>query len=439
MDAPDGTPLAPLADYIGERGWQLVPTQWHRVGDRAANTPLRGFTGAAPFLTPNQVRDRVHELVLHREGGPDCTGRNAKPAIRPPLNVTLLDVDHGYAGKHGGDTLVALEMELGPLAGSYSVTARGPWQPSRRVAYRHPADLVILDRAFTDHGGHIETVRTGHRYSWAPPAIHTRKGAVVGPVQWYDRNHNVVDMPHVDQLAELPASWVEFLRARSVRAGGVTVQAGAAPGQARAITEDHADAIVRKMADRLHATPPSGGEFRSTVFGLACVVARREVARDGTRQAVMDQVAQLFAEHPMALRMDGDDVQWAEDGIERGWAEPWRFEHDNLVPIRMGTEREFAQAATDDEVDYFLATYTRYGRPDRLGRRTAWMNADPPGRMSWHARRMVEDVLAGHYPAARALDVLADVYRRRGGADPDGARRLIAVALGATLNQKVSA
>jgi len=196
MSAPhNGVPVAALAEYYGERGWQLVPTQWHHQHNgRAAQSPIRGFTGNVPLLSIEQVVARVRYLVLHRDGGPDCTGRNAKPAVRPPVTVVGLDVDHGYAGKSGGDALVAAEMRLGPLVGTFSCTARGQYSPYRRMWSRIPPDLIIRDSFFAEFGGCIETVRTGHRFSWAPPAVHVKAGRVVGPVRWYGPGRRAV--PH---------------------------------------------------------------------------------------------------------------------------------------------------------------------------------------------------------------------------------------------------
>jgi hypothetical protein len=95
----EGAPLAPLARHVGDLGWQLVPTQWHRDRrtGKAGQTPVRGATGRAPFLTSEQMQAKVCDLVLHLECGPDCTGRIAKPGLRPPQYVTLFDVDH-YSG-----------------------------------------------------------------------------------------------------------------------------------------------------------------------------------------------------------------------------------------------------------------------------------------------------------------------------------------------------
>ena len=39
----------------------------------------------------------------------------------------------------------------------------------------------------------------------------------------------------------------------------------------------------------------------------------------------MDEIEQVFTEHPLGLQIYDDDVRWANEGIDRGWAEPWRF------------------------------------------------------------------------------------------------------------------
>lgn len=458
MNAYDeGAPLPLLAEHLGARGWQLVPTQWHRQGDKAANTPVNGVTGSAPFRTAADMARRTADLQLHREGGPDCTGRLAKPAIRPPLHAVGFDVDDGYAGKSGGDTLVEAEMMLGPLPGTWTLTARGQWSPSRRRWYRIPADLVVMDRFFRPYGGFIETIRTGHRYSWCTPAIHVRKGQVVGPVLWYGPDQQIAGTPHVDDLPALPAAWVQAIREDNTlhatpefdRAPDVEQISGTGP--ATAVTPSYADAVVLKLARKLHEMPPAGGDFRSHAFGLAAALMRREIARQcdcaNGGAHVLREFEQVFTEHPQNLRPDVDDMRWFHDGAEAGARRPWRFVDDplgGLLPVltpQPGTDPlDYPAAATSEEMATFLATYTRYQRPDRLGRRTAWLRNDEPQRLAWHARCMVQDVLDGHYPADRAVDALTTAYKHHGGTDPaQSARLLLAVALGAVLTAKVSA
>lgn len=428
MNLSEGGSLSPLAQYLGGRGWQLVPTQWHRSGERVGNTPITGVTGSAPFIGTEEMVAKVEGLLLHREGGPECTGQYAKPALRPPLHVIGFDVDDGYAGKSGGDTLNEAEMMLGPLPGSYSLTARGAWTPSRRRWYRIPADLIVMDRFFGGYGGYIETIRTGHRYSWCAPAIHVRKGQLVGPVEWYDQDNEVTETPYVEQLAELPASWVRAIREDNAERASALPQIAqdGSGGAGTPIAPDHADAVVGKLIRQLHTMAPSGGQFRSLVFGLASAMTRRAMARGVVAETVYLEMAEAFETHPHNLRVDSNDRQWIAEGIEQGVRTPWRFIEED--PTSMG--------ATDEEIQYFLATYTRYDRPRYLGNRVTWMRRDGIAKLPWHARSVVDEVLKGYYPATRGLRALHTVSEELEGADPHGADRLLSAALGAILNER---
>jgi len=390
-------------------------------------------TGGAPFLAAEQITARVRGLVLHQEGGPDCVGRHAKPAMRPPDTVVAFDVDDGYGGKSGGDTLVAAEMALGPLPGTWSCTARGQYSPSRRLWFRTPADLVIRDSFFAEFGGCIETVRTAHRFSWSAPAIHTKRGRTIGPVLWYDPAAEPCPMPHIDDLRELPGPWVR--RGYDLMAAEQTRQCAAVPVDPTGrtpITETHANAIVAKLAGRLHDLPPRGGEFRNAVFGLAAAVARRAAARGHTTEAAATEVRDLFTQHPRRLQPDRNDENWIADGITAGYGEAWFFvpEPDALdIPA---TPITYPDEATDDDLDRLVTECTKFTTPGKLGARIAWMRADAgqPGALVGHARNMIFDVIEGHYPGARAVQAIARVYRDAGGKNPDAPRQIAAVALG---------
>lgn len=458
----NGVSLAPIAEYFDARGWQLVPTQWHRNKDKLADTPMTGVTGSAPFLTVDALDQLVDVgwLRLHREGGPECVAQFAKTALRPPVTVVGFDVDDGYAGKSGGDSIVAAEMQLGPLPGTWSCTARGPDTPSRRRWFRKPADLLVMDRFFTPYGGFIETIRTGHRYSWAPPAIHVRKGQVVGPVVWYGPDGRPSDMPHVDQLGELPAPWVQAIwedNAKYVRSQ--VNRDGVGAGGSTPITPSHADSIVLKLIRNLHELPPAGGQFRSAVFGLAAAISRRTVAQGGEPEDVHDEMAEVFAEHPCSLQVDEDDAKWIEEGIARGWSEPWVFIPEEF---RMPTVQEFmsgapgtgrlipvsqiapayqpalSTSATEAEFASFIASFTCYRNPRALGRRLDWMCNDGPAQLPRHAYAVVQEVISGLYPADRALSALGVALQHHQHTDPAAPRILLAFALGAVLTEKVS-
>ena len=436
MSARAGMPLPALAEHYGERGWQLVPTQWHvQCPGRAGQTPVRGVTGSAPFLAAEQITARVRGLVLDREGGPECVGRHSKPAVRPPEIVVGIDVDHDYSGKTGGDTLVTTEMALGLLPATFSCTARGQYSPSRRLWFRTPADLILTDRFFAGFGADIEIVRTGHRFSWTAPAIHTKRGRIVGPVLWYDPAGTVTTMPHIDVLGELPGPWVrrgyDLMAAETTRQCAVPVD----PTGRSPITETHANAIVVKLTRRLHDLPPRGGEFRAAVFGLASVVARRAAARGHPTDAAAAEVRELFTGHPQQLRTDADDETWIGEGIAAGYGTAWFFvpEPDALdIPA---TPITYPDEASDADLNRLVTECTGFTAPGKLGQRIAWMRADPgkPGALVGHARNMIFDVIEGHYPGVRAVQAVAQVYRDAGGRNPDAPRQIVAVALGSIL------
>jgi hypothetical protein len=442
MNVSPGAPLLPIAEHYQALGWQLVPCRWHRSSkDRAGDTPMCGVTGGAPFLLASEAC--ADWLTLAPEGGPDTAlGSGAKPAVRPPLHVIGLDVDHGYGGKTGGDTLVNAEMALGSLPGTYSLTARGPYQPSRRLWYRIPAGLVITDRFFVQFGSCIETIRTGHRFSWATPAVHTKGGRVIGPVLWYDQDHQVVQMPHVDHLAELPAAWVQAAQELTAtpRTEGIPVNAD---GRTE-ITERHANAIVAKLTQRLYDPELRGGAFRGVLFGLASAVARRGAARGLDSTEVDEEIRELFAGHPWRTYPNDRDELWIKDGIEQGSGQPWTFVRETFFGFDVEQlQARFApqvsaraQGATAEEIETFLASFTGYRSPRRLGHRVAWMNS---GNLMGHARALVADAIAGYYPADRAVSALVAACRNRGCTDPDIPRQMVSAALGVVLNSKVIA
>lgn len=458
MDTPDlsqGAMLRPVAEWFGALGWQLVPTQHHRVGDRVGQTPISSVTGGVPFRTPSEACP--NHLRVHLEGGVETAPPSsfAKVAIRPPTTVVGFDVDDGYAGKSGGDTLVNAEMLYGPLPGSFSLTARGPYTPSRRRWYRIPDGLLVKDNFFRGHGGYIETIRTGHRYSWAAPSIHTRKGKVVGPVEWYDADSRVCPMPHVDDLAELPRTWVEAIRDHEAEA---QLNRRGEVGEAREeVTEQHAAAIIRKLTDRLYGMEMAGGDFRSTLFGIAWAVARRVGGRGGTHGQAEADALVILQNHPCRPVPDMHDQAWIKQGVDAGMLDPWRLvEHKPIVPLGKsnGTEAKpeplprervitkavgCVEPATDEELETFLASYTRFSRPARLGRRTEWMRQAPPEDLFRQVRLLFADVLAGYIPAARAVAAVRDVYVAFGGTDTAVVHELVAHALGAHLTPKVAA
>lgn len=468
-----GDPFDHYVQAVAERGYQAVPTQWHVRDGKPDQTPMPGVTGLkVPFLSPDELSRVIGSgyLRLHLQGGPDCTGPWVKPTIRPPENVTMLDVDH-YDDKAGGDTLKAVQARLGPLPATWVITGRGAGQlPSGRHLYRHPSGLVIRDPFFTEHGGSIETVRTGHRYTWTAPAVHVKAGAVIGPVVCYGPDGRVCELPHVNDLPELPAAWVAAITEFNLRRPGST--GTGAYGEPSTITVENADDIVANAKARFDELGPPewGGAFRTAVFGLAAVVARRTFAAGGDEADVREELDDLFTEHPDVLTPDDNDQRLIASGIEAAREEPWVFGEATLtsyerwelwgwdaekIAARMKAQAQARQGlvapppasqqqpatwVSDDDLDEFLATFAAYKDPWRLGLRVRWARADGVYRLRWHASLIVQEVLQGRYPADRALEALSGLCDGFGIADPAYPLELLRAALSGILTyQKVCA
>jgi hypothetical protein len=128
-------------------------------------------------------------------------------AVRLPVGVIGIDVDHGYPDKHGRiktglDTIAELEAKWGKLPPTYRVTAR-PYETGSgirlyrvRADWVWPGDADLLDIEINDHN---------HRYVMVPPTIHhTGKR-----YRLYDPDGNVIVsgiLPPPTDLARLAGS-----------------------------------------------------------------------------------------------------------------------------------------------------------------------------------------------------------------------------------------
>lgn len=188
--------LSYLAEYMVYKGWQPV---WCLARQSGAFTPMPGTTGgSSPFGSVEPQPDGQHRL-----------------AFRPPEDVVVIDVDH-YDHKRGMDAIDTAEERLGPLPQTWKVSSRGDENPSGRYLYRKPRDLDFSESAlaaFSEDGTtrnlNIEIVRTAHRFSWAPGDINPKNGQVV---MCWGPDGEPGQLPHVDELPELPEAWVNYLR-----------------------------------------------------------------------------------------------------------------------------------------------------------------------------------------------------------------------------------
>jgi hypothetical protein len=442
MSAPFTVAARP---YLGA-GWWPIPI-------RGKAMPVKGVTGYEGSVTAEKVEGwlvpNVTTRALNGRGvGMDNIG------IRHQLTLAI-DVDQGYGSKGGVAELAAFATRAGlpPLPGTLSSTARGDDSPSRQYIYRIERDEPLKTKPCDS----VELCNWHHRFTACWPSIHPNGNVY----RWYAPGDPGVPpgwgapldgVPALDGAAWLPAEWYRaFIGA--VANADRTATTVEVPDLVATFSTDGPDGLVRYLIEKwsdesqhvghdeakgalIHAFM-LGREGRPGVAQLLTVIFDRftaylTVARPGAAEreaaTLVEACAAIAQQKPLA-----------ETTYYLG-ATPTPAEFmAGAVPLPVPTAAEDPNVATDEEMALFLSTYTRYGRPDRLGRRAAWMTGDAPSALHRHARYLVADVFAGHYPARKALDVLQTAYRHHGGQNPAAPRHILSAALGATLNAKVSA
>jgi len=146
--------------------------------------------------------------------------------IRMPDGVIGLDVDAGYVKdgitKGGEATLAELEARFGPLPPTWVSSARPA--PSGIRWYRVPAGRNFPGEA----GKFIEIIQPGHRYAVVWPSTNPEADGARYEWRHEGAGEGVPDVPpRVEQLGELPPSWVNGLALAYEVAGKADVGDGA--------------------------------------------------------------------------------------------------------------------------------------------------------------------------------------------------------------------
>ncbi len=128
-------------------------------------------------------------------------------ALRLPDGFIGIDEDR-WGGKTGQQTVEEAERRWGALPPSQKSTSRTCGSGIR--IYRVPPGTVFPGNLeFPELGlGGVEFLQRHHRYVMAWPSTHPN-GATY---EWYDADGNVTNPPHIDDIPDLPAKWVENLR-----------------------------------------------------------------------------------------------------------------------------------------------------------------------------------------------------------------------------------
>jgi len=185
---PTHDTYADVAGHYLHGGWAPLPLPAGRK-----TPPPTGYTGAdGAWPTSAQLATWCAES-RHRDGN---------IGLRLPDNVVGIDVDQ-YGQKAGHDNLLAVLEQAGlePLPPTWRSSSRGAENPSGIRFYRIPDGHQFPGSPCA----HVEFIQRHHRYAVAWPSIHPEGGQYT----WFMPDGTVARrVPTVDELPELPPSWV---------------------------------------------------------------------------------------------------------------------------------------------------------------------------------------------------------------------------------------
>lgn len=429
-------------------GWSPIPVLGKTM-------PARGTTGYEGTVTAEKVEAWLTaDLTQRARNGRGVNVDNV--GLRHQFTLAI-DVDHGYGDKDGVTQLAAwaAKLLLPPLPATWSSTARGDDSPSRQYLYRIAEDVVFKTKPCVS----VELCCWHHRFTVCAPTIHPGTGT---PYTWYQPGLGGVPptwgtptpyFPRPTDLPYLPAEWMTAFRGGVANADR-SVAVVDLPELMATFPEGEPDGLVRYLIAKWSDEAQHCGHDEAKNALINCFMVGREghPGVDELYSAIVDRyITYLQVARPAAAEAEVRALVAACAAIAQqkpitltvrmGYANAHDFLIGRKTPIEthpthlvVDTEPGAGTGATADEVNTFLASYTRYARPDRLGRRGAWMQTDPPHQLLVHAHALVIGAFAGEYPADRALRALTAAYEHHGGTDPHGARSILSNALGAILD-----
>jgi putative DNA primase/helicase len=187
-----------VAPDLLDRGWNPVP-----LPEACKASPPAGFTGrqGRPVTHQDIARWQASYPVHDKRTDTVRQVPSVNVAVRLPADVVGVDVDD-YGTKNGGAQLAQLVANLGPLPATWSSTSRGEGA-SRIMFYRIPEGVEFPGEV---EGGSIDFIQHGHRYAVVCPSMHPDGRRY----QWFTPDGITTDdAPAVDDLPDLPATWVE--------------------------------------------------------------------------------------------------------------------------------------------------------------------------------------------------------------------------------------
>lgn len=377
---PSGPYGRAATDYL-TAGWHPIP-----LPPGQKSPPPEGFTGyKGRAVTEADVAAWCNGARLPGGG----LARLGNVALRPPLDVIGLDVDHylkGGKAKRGGDTLAAAEARLGPLPATVRSTAREGDRVSGIRFYRVPPGRCWA----SELGDGVELIHHGHRYAVAWPSTNPDAGGAC--YRWHDDRAGGVVLdgpPSTAELPELPGSWVDHLDR-----GAVDDRPAKATEVGLEVPGGDPCPYVARLVDALRAKLAGGGSRHDVTLRAVLRVVRAGEQGHRGALAALGQAEALFLD---ALRGEssarrraapGDFARMRTGAFAKVAAAPTSEDLRGCCgedSRRAGLEWEFVDDAADDD----SAGTARTGEP---GTGTAAGEPDAEAEF-WRSRPFLSAVL----------------------------------------------
>jgi hypothetical protein len=332
MTTPDTVGYASAARHYIAAGWSGVLP----LSRGTKYPPPVGYTGRGG-VWPDA--DTVERWAIDNPGG--------NIALRMPGYVIGIDVDH-YGDKVGGDTLEALEQARGPLPPTWTSTSRGPGSSGIRF-YRVP-DGVELPGVL---GPCIEAIQHHHRYAVvAPSTVDGRR------YRWYAPDGTAAKRPpNVDELAELPAAWLEGW---STPREPITLER---LGTTAPSTVDRSRAVQRALDDGLRYMRQAGSRHDMARDHCLALVRLLDAGHPGAdealeqlgwtfRLAISDRASARQAESEWQSMVDGAwDIVRSTPSTRPRWDDLDRTPPASTSPLGPAQPATTAHEAADGDPD----------------------------------------------------------------------------------------
>ncbi len=416
---PDHETYADAAGHYLHAGWAPLPLPAGRK-----TPPPTGYTGAdGAWPTSAQLTTWCAE-PRHRDGN---------IGLRLPGNVVGIDVDQ-YGQKAGADNLGAVVEQAGlePLPPTWRSSSRGADNPSGISFYRIPDGRQFPGSPCA----HVEFIQRHHRYAVVWPSIHPETH---NQYTWFTPDGAVSQVvPTVDELPELPASWLAHnwttgttpaleMQPAEQQGRDPFMKATATPttGASKAVTEAVAN----------YYRHCSSGSRHDAMTAAVMALVRLELQQHPGAEAAFQEVAAAFT---TAVVGDGSRTP-AEAAAEVDRARRTADQKVTAVPSIRPSYPELvasAPARTSSTQDTDHAGASEVVSPDRFfDSRTGLLHArlrtevlklgavrvGPGGSLWWYSggvylahgddevRRRVSDLLGDRHRKSHADGIVADL------------------------------